>query len=255
MRQYFTYILTLALVMVSLAASASPKADARFVAEREFALTWQAAAEQSLKTAFVEVYFKPLEGRGIEIADADAFRALIPDEDVAPYHQVLVEDTTAMLLDVLEPAQLRDLAMILRTNDQLTVTQVFSDEFAQTFNASLAERRAASQETAPNLVALEDLANQMDAFSATLDQGGAETIARDMALAAGPLFRLIGLGRTITQTEVPVTHPVTVAAIETPGVLKFANPVQRQSLLREIKGAQTSTGIRFIKPPTIGSLN
>jgi hypothetical protein len=50
--------------------------------------------------------------------------------------------------------------------------------------------------------------------------------------------------------EYEMNNPVTVAALTADGVFNFANPVQQQTLLRQISNSQSTGGIQFIQAPT-----
>jgi len=75
-----------------------------------------------------------------------------------------------------------------------------------------------------------------------------------MRSGVASIFILVSFGHEIGRLERDLDNPVVLAALRTDGVLKFANPVQRQTLLRQLStpndsrdGAGTA---RFVKPPT-----
>ena len=231
---------------------ATPQADARFIAERELDAFWTSKIEDALRSYFVAVYFKPISGRGIAIADEEAFRRLIPAEDIAPYLDDLVKRIAPTYLAVLSPEQLETMAAVLRVDKEATVAKILSDAEDRKFAVALEQARAnqnKSQSDDPVVVQLEELAVQMEAFSLMIEDGGAELIGQSLGLGLAPLRAMDVYHRSIRKIEKPAQNPVTLAAIKTNGVLRFANPVQRQGLIRQLSTSEGTGNIRFIRPP------
>ena len=231
---------------------ATPQADARFIAERELDAFWTSKIEDALRSYFVAVYFKPISGRGVVIADEEAFRRLIPAEDIAPYLDDLVTRIAPTYLAVLNPEQLATMAAILRADKEATVAKILSNAEDRKFAVALEQARAKknkSQSNDPTIAHLEELTVQMEAFSLMIEDGGAELIGQSLALGLAPLRAMDVYHRSIMKIEKPAQNPVTLAAIKTNGVLRFANPVQRQGLIRKLSKSEGTGNIRFIRPP------
>lgn len=252
----FKTVLLMSFFLNGQAVLATPQSDASLIVERSQNLVWKETLRQTLKKSFVTVYFRPISGRGISIADQDRFIELVPDEDIAPYLDRLRSRAVEYYLSVYTTEQLAAIAIVLRADEDATMEEILSDAYNQRFALALEQARASAQSSGsddPLVIGLEELIVQLNALSATLEGDGAEAIAQDFAQAIGHLFALMGYADEITRIEVEPTNPVTVAAIKTDGVLRFANPVQRQTLLRQLSGSETTGGVRFIKPPADGT--
>ena len=252
MNNLFKLLLLTSLWLSGQVALATPQADASFIAQRSQDPAWLNSVQKSLKSAFVTVYFRPISGQGIKIANSEKFIELIPDEDIAPYLDRLISRTAEIYLSVYTPEQLASIATVLRADEDATVEEIFSEEYQQRYAAALEQARSNAHSSGsddPLVIGLEELTVQLNAVSAMLKGGGAERLGQDMALGIGSLFTVMGYSREITKIEREPNNPVTIAAIKADGVLRFANPVQRQTLLRQLSASKNTGGIRFIKPP------
>ena len=252
MNNLFKLLLLTSLWLSGQVALATPQADASFIAQRNQDPAWMKTVRQMLKESFVTVYFRPISGHGVKIANVDQFIELIPDEDIAPYVDRLMSRTVEIYLSVYTPEQLASIATVLRADEDATVEEIFSEEYQQRYAAALEQARSNAHSSGsddPLVIGLEELTVQLNAVSAMLKGGGAERLGQDMALGIGSLFTVMGYSREITKIEREPNNPVTIAAIKADGVLRFANPVQRQTLLRQLSASKNTGGIRFIKPP------
>jgi hypothetical protein len=249
MKNIFVAIL---LLCSPFAAWATPQDDALFVAQREYEVSLKETIETALRSYFVPVYFRPLEGQGVKIADRSAFADLVPDDVIAPYRDHWLKQTSDQYLSILGPERISTIAEILRLDEEMTLNRLLKAEEDKRFATALADARAQTETTAsdnPNQSAVEELTVQLRAFNAAMDDGGSEAFAESFAVGMASIIALGAYSRAIYKIEKPLNNPVTRAAIETRGVLSFANPVQRQALLREIAASEKAPGIRFRKPP------
>ncbi|MEP6021472.1 MAG: hypothetical protein ABJ251_23615 [Paracoccaceae bacterium] len=193
-------------------AFATPQADAALIVERTFDQEWSDNAKRAVSSSFVHVYSQPLlELGGISIADSEKFAALIPDEDIAPYINKLKMKQIDALVSIYSPEELAQIAQILRLDENATFTDIFS----------------------------EDLKQRHD---------GTGRSSKHFAFGLSGLT-IIPLLEEIRQTERELNNPVTIAALETDGVLKFSSFTQRQALLRQLSSSENTGSARFIKAP------
>lgn len=252
MSTLFKLLLLTTLLISGQATSATPQADASFIVQRNSNPAWMKIVHRKLKEAFVTVYFKPISELGVEIAEIEQFIELIPNEDIAPYVDRLTSKTVEIYLSVYTPEQLASIAAVLRADENATMEEILSEEYQRRHAVALEQARTNAQPSGsdePLLVGLEELTVQLNAVAATLEGDGGEAIVQSMALGIGSLITLMGYTREITQIEQNPDNPVTIAALRADGVLRFANPVQRQTLLRQFSDSERTGGIQFIKPP------
>ncbi|SMX31087.1 hypothetical protein [Octadecabacter ascidiaceicola] len=245
-------------------AFAAPYADAQLIIQRSTGAEWDTLVEQTLRAAFVQAYFGPISDRSVRIADGEAFAALIPNEEVAPYEDQMRAVPLELMMHYYSADQLASIAAIMRIDETATLEDIKSNALSERAEAALAQARADAQVSGADDAAtqeLEALTAQLNAFSAMVESGLGESMAQDIGVGMGALTKLMSFSREISQLERHANNPVTIAAIETDGVLAFSNPVQHRSLLREITShpaaiasdegatAQETGGIRFIRPP------
>lgn len=231
---------------------ATPQADARFIAQRELDAYYRSPVEDSLRTHLVAIYFKPISELGIVIEDEEAFRGLIPSEDLAPFIEDLEMRLSSAYLSLLSPEMIATIAAILRADEQATLAKIFADAGERNYAAALEQARAEqseSQSDDPDIARLEELVVQTKAFSAMMKDVGDDSVAKYLAFSLTPVGALDRYHRSISKIEKPLQNPVTLAAIRADGILKFANPVQRQNLIRQLSTNEETSGIRFIGPP------
>ncbi|MEX3015337.1 hypothetical protein [Gymnodinialimonas hymeniacidonis] len=236
-------------------ALANPQADAILIAQRAQTPDWLETVQQTLGDALVDAYFAPIAGNGIEIADRDRFRALIPEEIVARYVEFLEQRSVDTALEVYTPEQLATIAAVLRADPDATPAEIFAEDYQQRHEAALIEARSnavASGSDDPLVLELEEVAVRMNALSAMLEDGGGEALGQDLAFGIASLFSMAAVANQLAQSEVEADNPVTFAAINERGVLRFANPTHRQTLLRQIAPSTSGGGIQFVRP-LIGS--
>lgn len=233
-------------------AFATPQDDARFIVERGQTTAQTQTFEDYLRKAFVTVYARPLSEFGIEIADTDQFMALIPDTDIAPYVERMTAEYIETYLSVYTPEQLAVIATLLRTDENATLKSIIEQENRQRYAAALAQAHAdfpQSGSTDPLVIGIEEMTLQLDVFNTLFDDDGAEQLAQGIGRGMSILFTLMRYDREIKSLQPARDHPVTIAALKANGVLAFSNPVQRQTLLRQLAPPTTTGGIQFIKPP------
>ncbi|MEL6681905.1 MAG: hypothetical protein AAFQ09_04585 [Pseudomonadota bacterium] len=232
---------------------ATPEDDALLIAERWFDEQWREMAEDRIKRAFVAAYFQPLAGQGISILDEDRFMALVPATDIAPHMTRLIAQIATGYEAVLTPAQLAAFSEVLRADQGLTLSEMMSDNFQRKLTDALDEVRLsapASDTDDPEVLALQELAVQLEAFEQAMSDGGAEAFGQGLVLGISPLFAIMRTAGDIGRMEVDLNNPVSIAALRANGVLRFSNPVQRQTLLRQVDRSDVAGGIRFIRPPS-----
>jgi hypothetical protein len=250
-----TPILLMALLFSGNVALATPQDDAKFIANRETSSSsaWMENIETLLKDAFVTIYYKPIPGDGIQIADSAKFADLIPDEDIEPYIARLISNRVEFYLAAFSPEQLEALAAILRSSDDLTALDVLSKDFDSRHGTALEHARANNVQQSgsndPLVEELEELTIRLDAFSATLEENG-ESLGLIVASSIAPVFQLLREREKIVKLERPLDNPVTVAAIKSEDILKFANPVQQRILIRQLTSSEKTGGIQFMKSPS-----
>ena len=249
MRNHFKALLCAAFLCAGQTALATPQSDAKLIAQRS--TDWSSIA-QDLKKAFVQVYFRPISKQGVEIADEDKFAALIPDDDIAPYIRKLAEKGVENYLKLHSPERLAMIAAILRADEEATVKDILDEENQQRSLAALEKARAEAVPSGaddPLTLEIEEITVRLKAFYEMLEGKGSEQMLQDLAFALRFATDIISYAMEIQQREVRANNPVTIAAIKTNGVLSFANPVQRQTLLRQLSGPKREFGIQFKKPP------
>lgn len=241
------------LLFIGSTAVATPQADANLIALRNLNPALVEDLQQRLKKWFVDVYFKPISGQGIEIADLDGFIDLIPDEDIAPYVDRLVENHAETLLSALPHDQLATIAAIMRTDQDATMQDIRSEQYLNEYIAALEQARSNTEPLKLNSLAekeVEALILQMDVVATLLGGKTGDALVQDLSIGLGYVSMLLEVGHEIEQIEHVADNPVTIAAVKADGVLKFPNPVQRQILLRRLSGSNNADGIKFLKPPS-----
>ncbi len=238
------------------ASLATPREDALFIVQRSSSPAWDDRVDLMLREAFVATYFRPISGQSVEIADFDRFIELIPDQDIAPYVERMNSEMVEVVLSIYRPDQLVRYAAALRADENATLQDIFEAETQRRSAAELERARLNRQRSGsddPNVIALEELVVELDATTALLQGETGENLAQSMAGSMKTLSMLMGFTREIRQIEQPPNNPVTIAALKADGILSFANPVQRQSLLRQFSTSENSGGsssILFVRPPT-----
>ena len=231
---------------------ATPEADAAYIARRNLEPATLKSFEKQLKGAFVSVYYRPLSELGIDLIDRERFIGLIPDDDVAPYIDRVLSQTAKKYLSIYTPEQLASLASLLRTDSELTTKEVFDADIRQKYLIALEEaRKQATPSGSENqmVVELEEMTVQLEAFVATFNDESIEAFAQDMASSIAPLFLFLRASHAIARLERDLDNPVTLSVLREDGILRFANPVQQQTLLRHLMPSKSVGGIRFQKPP------
>ncbi len=249
MNRHFKSLLMIVLLLGCQAALATPREDATYIVERNLGPEAMDHIRGMLKDQFVEVYFVPLSGRGIEIADRDAFAELIPDEDIAPFLERFLSQSVETYLSIYTPEKLTALAALLHADEGATLEEVITRYDQQRYEAAFARLRTQATPTGaddPNANAMKEVTVRLEAIGVLLDE---EPLLHDIPASFGPIFTLLGFRHEIAELERDFDNPVTLAAIQTDGVLRFANPVQRETLLRQLSPPKNTGGIRFIKPP------
>ncbi|MEL6661165.1 MAG: hypothetical protein AAFR36_32260 [Bacteroidota bacterium] len=234
------------------AVSATPKTDAAYIVRRNLEPEVMETFERQLKNAFVSVYFKPLSKLGIDIIDWKRFSDLIPDDDVAPYIDRILSQTTTKYLSIYTPEQLTSLANLLRSDPNLSTSDIFDANFRQRYLNALEDARkqvTPSGSDDQRVIGLEETIVQLKAFTDTFDGEGAEEFAQAMASSVAPVILLLGASREIALLEREIENPVILSVLREEGILRFANPVQQQTLLRQLTNPKDESGIRFQKPP------
>jgi hypothetical protein len=220
------------------AAFATPESDARFIAQRQLGPEGLEACRGIFKETFAHVYFEPLAGLGIELIDQDRFAALVPDEDVAPFIDLLIAYAAENYLSDFSPAKLEAVATLLRADADVTVKEVLSRNYLEQQITALEQVQAE-----------EEFVAQLSAASMLM-----ASIGEDPFQQAGLGIRVMGaLGsyaREIDQLEREIDNPVVIDGLKADGILEFANPVQRQDLLRQLTRSESTGGIQFIQAPT-----
>ncbi len=252
MNRLFKSLLMLVLLSNGPAALATPREDATYIVQRKLDPESSYSIRRFLKDQFVGVYYAPLSGLGIELIDKEAFTNLIPDEDIAPFVERLSSQSVETYLSINTPEKLAALVALLRADEGATLEEVISRYDQQRYEAVLSQLRTQatpSDSDDPTVIAMEEVTLQLEAFGSFLDE---EPLLRDMSASVSPFFALLGFRQEIAELERDFDNPVTLAAIRADGVLRFANPVQRTTLLRQLSPRESTGGIRFVKPPTHG---
>jgi hypothetical protein len=234
------------------AAFATPESDARFIAQRQFGPDELDGVRRLVRSVFINIYFEPISGLSIELIDRDRFAALIPDEDVAPFVDRFLGYAFEAYLSVYSPEQLEAIATLLRANDDMTLEDVFSQNFLEQHIAALEQSRAIiplSGSDDPQVNAEDEFAVQLIAATMLLE-AVVEDLVQQIALGARFLGVFMGFSSEINQFEREIDSPVVIDALKADGILEFANPVQRQDLLRQLTRSESTGGIQFIQAPT-----
>ncbi len=241
------------LLLSSHAAFASPREDAVFIVERSGSGEALDALREHLRESFVDVYERPLSEQGIEIADRDRFKDLIPDEDVEPFVQRFLSEQVEVYLSNYSPEELAFVAAGLRLDNDATIEDVWSAAYQDKFSTALEQARGdavLSGSEDPEFLAMEEFALALAALADSgVMQDMAADMGRDMKLGLAFVGALVSYRRDIKAFERELDSPVIVAATQDEGILAFANPIQRQTLRRQLGPTEASTGIRFIRPP------
>jgi len=252
MKAFLKPFLLAALFLSAQVALATPQADANYIAQRNLSPTVLIDLKRMLKEPFVPVYFRPLSELGIEIVDMDRFVDLIPDEDIAPVLDRYMSGTAKKYLSTYTPEQLAAMAALLRADPDTSMLEILSEVYQQKLTASLEQAGTEAKPSSlddPQVRALQELSVQLNAVNADDDV----TFFLDPDTAASSIAALLlfgGYGREVAKLHREPNNPVTMAAIEEDGILRFANPVQRQTLLRQFSESENTGGARFVKPPS-----
>lgn len=159
----------------------------------------------------------------------DRFVDLIPDEDIAPVPNRYVSRTANI--------HLNSSRRWLRADPDTSMLEILSEVYQRSLAAALEQARPEAQPSVlddPQVVALDELSTQLNAFNAMFDGDPAFFFAPDTAASSiGALLVFGGYGRDVAKLHREPNNPVTIAALEEEGILSSANPVQRQTRLRE----------------------
>lgn len=252
MRFLLKTLLLLSFALSGQAGLASSRDDARLIVQRGVNPEFLDFIEHKLKGQFVGVYFKPLSGQGISISDVERFTDLIPDEDVTPFVDRMLSQTVENLLSTYTPGQLALIATIMRDDKDATLQDILSEQYRQKYILTLEQSRATADRSGsddPIVVGLEELIVQLDAMTELLNGDSGKALVQEFAIGVGQIVTLFSFNQEIARIERELDNPVAVAALKADGILKFANPVQKQTILRELSASESTGGIRFLKPP------
>lgn len=239
------------LLLSASTALASPRDDARYLVVRELDPETQNFIRGILNNAFAAVYSRHYTDLGIEIIDDDRFIALIPNADIEPYVDRFLQQRIDNYLSVYSPEQIATFANVLRLDPNASLADLWSEDYQRQHVAALKEARLrvpVSGSTDPEIMALEELVVQLDAVSTILDEN-AEEMGQQLAVSIAPIFTLVRYGHEIQRLQREFDNPVTRAALKADGILRFANPVQRQTIMRQLFAQEERSGIQFIRPP------
>ncbi len=231
---------------------ATPQSDANYIVQRIYDPDALKPVQRQIRESFVAAYFRPLSEFGIEIRDHDRFIDMIPDEDVDPLIDRFLSQSVESYLLIYEPEKLALMAAILRANEDASPEEIFSEEYKRKSLIALEQARARAEPSGlddPLVIALEELVVSLDALTTMFEGDGAEELAQHFAAGFAHVFTLIGYDQEIQRLHRDLDNPFTIKVLEADGVLEFANPVQRQSLLRQLSDPEDTGGIQFIKPP------
>lgn len=252
MRFLLKTLLLLSFALSGQTTLASPRDDARLIVQRSVNPEFIDFVEQKLKRQFVDVYFKPISGQGISINDIERFTDLIPDEDITPFVDRMLSQTVENLLSTYTPKQLASIATIMREDKDVTLNDILSEQYQQKYILALEQSRSTIERSGsddPIVVGLEELIIQLDAMTESLNDDSGKALAQEFAIGVGQIFALVRFNQEIARIERELDNPVTVAALKADGILKFANPVQKQTILRKLSASESSGSIRFLRPP------
>jgi|GEM_PF-5939255 len=218
-------LLLAALVLSAQVAVATPQSDANYIARRYLTPAALDHLRRVLKEPLVEVYFRSLSEQGVKIVDMDRFIDLIPDEDIAPlldHHQPHIAN---LYLSNYTAEQLAEMAELLRADPDTSMMEIHSENLHR---------------TGATISTLGDVDDDVkDTF-----------IHESVALSVGALYVFGYRRQDVSQINPEPDNPVTIAALEADGILSFANPVQRQGLLRQYSVPEEIDGPRFVRPPS-----
>lgn len=258
MRGYFkTFFLSFLLLSAPLLAS--PEEDAALVVQRSFDTEAQDGLRALVRRSYVKAYFRPIEnaGLGIEIADEDLFMSLIPEADVAPFEERFTSEMADHFVKYLPQEYLTAVAAVFRADERAALEDIQSDRFREDYSAMLDQaRRDAPETTSDNAVLkqIEEVNHHLAALNLMIESNP-EEFADAMSFSLFFVFTPLRYEREIMQTEREIDNPVTIAAIQTKGVLRFANFTQRQSLLRQLLPNEAASGIQFVRPSKNNTAN
>ncbi|MEP3638725.1 MAG: hypothetical protein ABJN14_15850 [Paracoccaceae bacterium] len=232
---------------------ATPEADAAYAAQRYFEPAELEALEEQIKDALVTVYYRPLSELGIDLIDRERFIDLIPDDDVAHYIDRILARTAEKYLSVYTPEKLAALAGLLRTDSELRTMDVLSDTMRERYLIALEEARKQTTSSGSEnqlVLELEEKMVQLESFAATYgDEGLTGPFALFRAPSMVPLLLFGNTLHTIKHLEPDLDNPAILAVLREDGIFRFVNPVQQQTLLRQLEPSKNVGGIRFQKPP------
>lgn len=243
------------LLLSGQATLASPRADANYIAQRDLDQDSLKFVRYFLKRAFAGVYTRPFAELGIEVIDEDQIIELIPDEDIAPYIDRLLIQKTELYISIFTPEQLAFLAENLRKDKTASLQELLSEEYRQELAAAREEARVTAPSSGPvdlHVQALEEWIAQVDAMTEVLSDN-TDLIGMSVAVSIAHIIQLNAYGHEIARLQRELDNPVAIAALKKHGVLRFANPVQRQALLRQLSAFEEKSGVRFSRPPSTNS--
>lgn len=232
---------------------ASPHDDARLIVQRSSNPESLEFFQRSLRKQFVDVYFHPIAGQGVRIADEERFMDLIPDEDVSPFIDRLLSETVENFVSTFSAEQLAAIAAVMRLDENATLQEILSEQYRQEYVAALSEARSGATPSGsddPLVVGLEEVIIRLDAMTRALDANAGKALVQHMTMGVGFISALLKYNQEITQMNRELDNPVISAALKADGILSFSNPVQRQILLRERSVSEGKSGARFLKPPS-----
>ena len=251
MTKFFKALFLAILLLSGQAALASPRDDANYIAQRDMNQDNLKFVRRFLKSAFAAVYTKPFAELGIEVIDEDKVIELVPDGDIAPYIDRLLLQKTEYYMSIFTPEQLALLAEKLRVNKDASLQELLSEKYRQELETSLEQARGTAPSSGsadPNDLALQEGIAQIRAKAEVLADN-AELIGKSIGISIAPLLQLNAFGHEIARLHSELDNPVAIAALKMNGVLRFANPAQRQALLRQLSAPEETSGVRFLKPP------
>ena len=233
---------------------ATPEADAAYAARRFFKPAQLKVVEEKIKDALVTAYYRPLSELGIDLIDRERFFDLIPDDDVAHYIDRILELSAEKYLSIYTPEKLASVANRLRTDSELTTKDVLNEPMQQKYLIALEEARkqATTSGSEPS-----ELVLQLKAFTATYGderfKGFNNIVVAYLASLNAPFMAPVRLSQdalnAIEGLEPDLDHPTILLVLREDGIFRFVNPVQQQTLIRQLEPKKSVGGITFQKPP------
>ena len=165
---------------------------------------------------------------------------------VAPVLDRYMSRTAQEYLSTYAPEQLAALAALLRADPDTSMLEILSEVYQRKLTAELEQARTEENPSGlddPRVIELEELSVRLNAFNALFDDDVTFFLAPDTAASSIAALLFFGVfGHEIAQLRRELNNPVTMAAIEEDGILRFANPVQRQTLLRQFSVSEDIGG-------------